>query len=421
MLPYARIAGVLEEIGSASRVDKADIACGFLSELEMDLICPTVRLLTGALWPSWRLKEMGIGQETLIDVIADISLEDVWLLRGTIGEMGTIAEIALKCKSQELLCPEALDALSVYKRLEHISNQTGPGSDYRKAAILRGLLLEASPLEGKYIARTMIGSPLTGLGPKTMISAISLAFDCDYNLVRRAYSFMSELGMLALAAAERKLDEISIKPPRPVRQMLIRPGKTVLPGAYHPRYPGLRVQIHGIKNVFHAYTARLRNITPALAGMFRDMNIEHDFVAEAELIGFQDGRMLDQTDIVRYINRRHLSRRSATSPCLIVYDLLYIDGEDLTKNCYEERRRCLVSVFGVPKGLPFRGLSTAEEMVLECEEDVGGYYRQSIGIGARGLIGHDLYAPYTPGEYGSDVLVRSAEETKMQGLLTKYA
>lgn len=421
MLPYARIAGVLKEIGSASRVDKVDIASGFLSGLEMDLICPSVRLLMGALWPSWRLKEMGVGQETLMDVIAEISQEDVWLLRETVGEMGSIAEMALKRKSQELLCPQNLDALSVYKRLEHISNQTGPGSDYRKAAILRGLLLEASPLEGKYIARTMVGSPLAGLGPKTMISAISLAFDCDHNLVRRAYSFMSELGMLALAAAERKLDEIGIKPPRPVRPMLIRPGETVLPGAYHPRYPGLRVQIHGIKNVFNAYTARLKNITPALAGLFRDMSIEHDFVIDAGLVGFQDGRMLEQADIVRYINRRHLSRRSAVAPCIIVYDLLYIDGEDLTKMGYEERRRRMVSVFGAPKSLPFSGLSTAGGMVLERNEDVGGYYRRSIGTGAKGLIGHDLYAPYTPGEYGSDVLVMAAKEIKMQGQLMEHA
>jgi DNA ligase-1 len=411
MIPYSRIASVLEDTSLAARGDKDDAAFKFLKYLGPDRICPAVRLLMGDLWPSWEPKEMGIGPETLVMALSEISRKDVSLLRNEAGEIGLAAQTALERKSQQQLCQEPLDALSVYERLRHISDQSGPESDYRKAAILRGLLLEASPLEGKYIARTVMGSPLAGLGPYTMISAISRAFDYDYKLVRQAYSFMPELGMLAMAAAKQKLDEIGIAPPMPIRPMLIRPGRMVLPGAYLPRYPGLRVQIHNVENTLYAYTARLKNITPSLSGLFENLDIGHDFVAEACLIGSRDGRIQDEADIVGYINHRQHSRRSRTAPALVAYDLLYIDGENLMGMCYKERRNRMKSVFGVPRSLPFVGLSLAEELVLERQDRVEWYLHKSICSGAKGLIGYDLYASYTPGEYGPCALLKEAEET----------
>jgi DNA ligase-1 len=365
-----------------------------------------VRLLMGELWPSWELKEMGVGRETLLTVLSGTSVENISLLTMNAGEIGLAAQMALKRKSQHQLYQESLDALSVYEGLRHISAQFGPESDYRKAAILRGLLLEASPLEGKYIARTVLGSTLAGLGPQTMVCAISKAFDYDHDLVRQAYSLLPEMGMLAKSAAERRLDGIGISPATPVRLMLLRPGKMVLPGAYLPRYPGLRVQIHKAKNTFYAYTARLRNITPALEGLFGNLDIGHDFVAEACLTGFRGGMIQDEADIVRYINHRQHARRSRTAPALIAYDLLYIDGEDLMEKSYMERRGRMASLLGAANGLPFTGLSISEEMVLERPEDVEGYLHRSICWGAKGLIGHDLHAPYSPGEYGLSVLLK---------------
>jgi len=64
-----------------------------------------------------------------------------------------VAEAALGQKGQHSLFGEPLEALSVYERLRRISVMTGKESEQRKNALLRGLLLDATPLEGKYIAR----------------------------------------------------------------------------------------------------------------------------------------------------------------------------------------------------------------------------------------------------------------------------
>lgn len=362
MQPFRRLASVLEEIGRASRGDKARIASGFLSGLEEDDLVPSVRLMIGNLWPCWEQREMGLGQEIMLNVLGEISLEDVGILRKTAGEMGAVTEAALMRKSQRLLSSGALYSLSVYRDLLRISDQSGPGSDYRKAAILRGILLEASPLEGKYISRAVMGNTIAGLGPMTMISAISNAFGCSRDEVERAYSFMPDLSMIALNALKRRLDDIAIEPPRPIRLVQTQKDNEATE-AYLKRYQGLAVQIHGTQNKFYAYTSRLKNITPALAVLFRDLGIKNDFVAKALLVGFQDGRMLKKGSIISYINRRHFTRRSSISPALIAIDLLYVDGLDLTGSSYAERRKRLISLFGPPKTFPFAGISSAEEII----------------------------------------------------------
>lgn len=362
MHPFGRLASVLEEIGSARGGSKARIACEFLAGLEEDDLNPSVRLMIGNLWPCWELREMGLGQEIMLSVLEEISLEDVGILKKTAGEMGAVAEAALMRKSQRILGSGAMNSSSVYRDLLRISDQSGPGSDYRKAAILRGLLLEASPLEGKYISRAIMGNTIAGLGPMTMISAISDAFGYSRDEVKRAYSFMPDLSMIALNAMKRRLDDVAIAPPRPIKLVQTQKDKPAVE-AYLKRYPGLVVQIHGIRNRFYAYTSRIKNITPALDVLFRDMRIKNDFISEALLVGSQDGRMLKKSGIISYINRRHFTRRSSISPALMAVDLFYIDGEDLTCNSYAERRKRLISLFGSPKPFPFSGISSAEEII----------------------------------------------------------
>lgn len=363
MLLYGRVSSVLEEIGRAARGDKARIASNFLAVLEEDDLATAVRLMAGDLWPCWELREMGLGQEIMLSVLKEVSLEDIQILRKSAGEMGAVTEAALMRKSQRPFSSSALDLSTVYKELLGISDQSGSGSDYRKAAILRGLLLDASPVEGKYISRAVMGSTITGLGPRTMISAISSAFGYGRDDVERAYTFMPDLGMVALAASKHVLDNIVIEPPRPIRLAPLRKHEAAME-AHLKRYPGLDVQIHCTGNKFYAYTSRLKNIAPALSGLFRDLLAKNDFVIEAVLIGFQDGRMLNRSDIIAYINRRHLARRSSINPALIALDLFYIDGEDLTRIGQAERRKRLISIFGSPKPFPFVGISTPEELVL---------------------------------------------------------
>lgn len=406
MLLYAGIASLLEDISRAERHDKVKLAASLLACLQREMLCPCVRLLTGELWPSWKSQEMDMGPEAVAQALEEISTEDVPDLRKTLGEMGLVAEAAARHKSQHPISDEPLEAMRVYRNLSRIASHNGPDSEHRRGAILRGLFLDAQPFEAKYIARTVMRNVLVGLGPQTMIAAISTAFGVKAEEVKKAYDLMPELGLVAEAAYEGTLSQVTIKPSCPVRPMRIRPGKmsnVAVPRAYVPKYPGLSVQVHKLGAEYFVYTMRLRDVTSALSILSKELlNIGHDFIADACLVGFQDSVMISLRDMVSYINRRSLSRRSKIVPALVATDLLYLDEKDLTLLAYVERHKRLEEVLGEPKGIPFTGMSTAEQVVLDEPGDVEKYIANSLQKGLKGLIVRDLLAAYRTGRF-SDV------------------
>lgn len=395
---YSQIAALLEDVSLAPRRQKASLTSEFLIGIEPGMLCPAVRLLYGELWPPWEEREMGIGPESILAALEEVSGEDVLAIRENIREIGRVCEAALQHKSQHPLTKEPLKALSVYNGLRRVSQMNGPDSERRKDAVLKGLFLSALPQEGKYIARTALRSMLTGIGPQTMITALSRAFNSDQDEIQRAYNAMPEMGLVARAAQDGALKQITIQSGRPVRPMIIRPGALATPRAFLPKYTGLKVQLHIARGNCSVFTSHQKNITSALFGLIQQLvGLKDDLIADADLIGFQDGGICSQVEMIKYINRRRLSRKSIISPALMAYDLIYLDGEDLTGLSYMERRRRLLGAFGEPKSMPFRGISPAEEKVLNDEGEVRDYYLQAKRLGGIGLIMRDLGAAYCPG------------------------
>ncbi|MDM7935829.1 MAG: hypothetical protein QUS08_10630, partial [Methanothrix sp.] len=74
---YSLIAEVLEKVSGAQRSQKAELLSSFLSTVGPKLLCPSVRLLLGELWPPWEDREMGIGPEHLSRALEEISEEDI--------------------------------------------------------------------------------------------------------------------------------------------------------------------------------------------------------------------------------------------------------------------------------------------------------------------------------------------------------
>ena len=417
---YCQIAQALQDISQAPRSRKVDLTARLLADQDPEMLCPTVRLLLGELWMPWEEREMGIGPEALMTALAEVSEADVPRLREGMGEMGLVAEAALRRKGQHSLSSEPLQALSVYERLRRISRMSGYESEQRKNALLRGLFLEATPLEGKYIARTALRNMLAGVGHKTMLAALIHALHCDQNRILRAYNLLPDPGSIAGMALNSGLEGISVQPETPINFMIIRSCTAPEFGcesrvfAYLPKYPGLRVQVHKSKGVALIFTSRLRNITMDLNGLSQLLSaIEEDFIVDANLIGYQEGKICSQAEMVKYINRRRLSRRSQISPALLVYDLIYLEGEDVCSRPYLERRKRLVETLGEPKALPFRGVSPAEEKLLENNGAVQDYLALVIEHGGEGLMARDLQAAYCPGVgSGYDFIIRSGERIR---------
>jgi ATP-dependent DNA ligase len=222
------------------------------------------------------------------------------------------------------------------------------------------------------------------------------------------------------------LEGIRVQPRTPVNFMIIRSRRAPefecesRMFAYLPKYPGLRVQVHKSKGVALIFTSRLRNITMDLNGLSQSLSaIDEDFIVDADLIGFQDGKICSQAEMVEYINRRRRSRRCRLSPALLAYDLIYLAREDVCSSPYQERRKRLVEILGEPKALPFRGISPAEEKLLENNEAAQDYLAKVSENGGKGLMARDLQAAYCPGVgSGYDFIIR-AEETTISAIIIR--
>jgi DNA ligase-1 len=413
MFPYARIASALEKISAAPRKEKTRTAAEILSPLEGQILCPAVRLLSGELWPPWETREMGVGPQTVALALEGITDADV----AAAGELGAAVEMALLHRAQRSLARQPLEALFVYEQLQHISLFRGHQSEHRKSSILRGLFQVATPLEGKYIARTAIGSMLAGLGPQTMILAISSAWGCHPAEVRRAYQLLPELGLLAEAARGGKLEEIKMQPTRPVRTMIFPSASPALPGAYLPWAPGLRVQVHKMEKEIYIFTSRLNNIAPALSSLKEKLTqLDQDFIVDAELMAFHEDTIQSTAEVVRYINRRHRARRSKVIAALLAFDLIWREGEDLSGTPFLERHRLLQQMLGESEGLAAKGISAAELKILQGQEEVEEHLQMVQSSGFLGLLAKDINAPYIPGRHSpGDSLIMMGEGTLYGG------
>lgn len=407
---YSRIAQALQEISQAQRSRKIDLASRLLSDIEPEMLCTAVRLLLGELWPPWEEREMGIGPQALMVALAKVSDQDLPTLWERYGDMGQVAEAALGQKGQHLLFCEPLEALAVYERLWRISELNGKESEQRKIAQLMGLFLQATPLEGKYIARTAMRNMQAGIGHMTMTAALSRALNCDQVEILRAFGLMPDLGSIAAMAVSQELKSAVFRPKVPTRFMLFHSHEPTVPGAFLPKYPGLRVQVHKIKKEVIIFTSKLRNITFALNGISRLLGkIEGDYVVDADLIGFYENRngICSHAEMLGYINRRRLSRKSSILPAILAYDLIAQQGEDICGMPYQDRRTRLLSMLGEPKDMPFSGISPAQEKVLRESSAASDFLCQAGMAGARALLERDLQAAYRPGEVAeSDFIIR---------------
>ena len=418
---YSQIASALQEISGSPRGEKADRTSALLRQAaeEPGMLCPVVRLLTGELWPRWEGRIMGIGPEAVTAALADLCDIDLYSELQQKGDMGLVAEEALQHKKQISLFVQPMDALFVYEGLRRISSFKGMDSDQRKIAVLRGLFLLASPQEGKFIARTALRGMQAGLGPRTMMEALSSALACDLSSLARAFGLMPDLGGIAKMACLGRLNEVSIQTNLPLRFMIYSSRDEFYPAAYLPKFPGLRVQVHKTGESVRIFTSQLRDISSSLEGLCQDVGqLKLDFVADADLIGFVDhpsgmgsarSRICGLREMLRYINRRRLTRKSIIQPALLAYDLLSVEGEDICSMAYVDRREKMQEALGLPQKMPFYGISPAEELHLKDREALNDRLRLIEGEGAWGLLSRDPGGTYRPGELAEkDCIIRAA-------------
>lgn len=225
---YRRLVDSYERISETTRrTEMAGILVELLKETPPDLVHQIVYLTQGKLYPEFVPIEMRMAERLTLKAVAQASgssEEGVSSSLASTGDLGGTAQDLLE-KSEHIVEPR-LQVDEVYRKLDEIARTSGTGSIARKIDLLVQLLSRATPIEAKYLIRTVTGKLRLGLADMTLLDALAIAYGGGKGSsadLERAYNLCSDLGQVATAVATDGLKAVRafhLQPGKPIRPML---------------------------------------------------------------------------------------------------------------------------------------------------------------------------------------------------------
>ncbi|MEM2757714.1 MAG: ATP-dependent DNA ligase, partial [Sulfolobales archaeon] len=270
-----------------------------------------------------------------------------------------------------------------------------------KIKLIAGLLIDAEPIEAKYLVRLIEGRLRLGIGDATVLDALAICYggSQDYRvIVERAYNIRADLGNVAKTLALGGIESLKTIKPKvgvPIRPMLAERlnepseilskvgGKAIV----EFKYDGERAQIHKSGNDVWVFSRRLENIThqypdaveAVLSGLkCRECIVEGEIVAidpsTNELRTFQElmhrKRKHDIHEVVKEFPVR-----------LYLFDVLYVDDKDLTLQPISVRKRYLQDIV-----IQSESLRLADSTITDDPNELERFFLKSIENGCEGVV-----------------------------------
>jgi DNA ligase-1 len=402
---YSVIAEIYREIEKTSkRLEIIDLLVNLFKKTRKNIIDKIVYLTQGKLYPDYMGIEIGIADKLAIKAIsmsAGKDLKEVREIHQKIGDVGSAAETILKNRIQATLFSEPLTVLKVYETLNKVTKISGKGSLDLKLKLITSLLNDATPKEARYIVRTITGELRLGVADYTVLDALSIAFTeskINRQYLERAYNMSGDLGLVAKTAAITGLNgikKIKIKLGKPIRPMLaerLEKAKEVidrLDGRCSSEYKldGERVQIH--------YSEKKVSLYPDGLELVKKNIRSKSFIAEAEIVAFNidTGQLLPFQELMHRRRKYGIVEAMKAYPIsLFFFDVIYIDGKDLTNTPYLERR-------GVLEKIVFQNenVKVVPNQYSKNADEMEKFMTEAISEGCEGLIVKDTKSIYRAG------------------------
>jgi DNA ligase-1 len=346
--------------------------------------------------------ELGLNERLAARAIAeavDTPVERVLAVAREVGDLGLTAERLLAAGEPR---PATLEVGVVFDGLHQVAQAQGTGSQGRKLAGLVGLLAQTTPLEARYLVRTVTGSLRLGIGTATILDALAEVHAGGRTarpVLERAYNICSDLSLVAATLVEGGLaavEQMQVRAGNPVRPMLAQrlsePGEILakLGGrcAAEYKYDGIRIQAHRTADgALELYTRRLDRVStqfPEVVELLDQQLKPREAILEGEVVAFDpaSGELRPFQDVMFRRRKYGITEAVRDFPVsMFCFELLYADGEDLTRLPYLERRdRLAQAITGSER---FR-LATAEQ--VSDEQALERVFERAVAEGCEGVI-----------------------------------
>lgn len=406
---FKTFSDICERIKATSKkLEKVGILSSYLQNLDNNTLPIVSRFLSGTIFPKGSHKEVYIGYSTLIDLILEISgsdykgFENVYL---KYGDLGSTAEELFSQKAVLPVVKRELTLNDVYQEFEKMASIMGKKAVEGRKSILRGLLLDASPIEAKYLIKILTGELRIGLTEGLVEEAIAKAFNYNIKEIKKVRLVTGDVGTTTLLAFEKRIHEAKLKPMQPLSYMLAdtMPSANDIEQYYKKelyaefKYDGIRVQAHKLGDRIAIYSRKLEEITDDFPEILEGLKkVHHDLIVDGEIVPFKYNAPLPFHELQRRLRRKKIDSKilNEVPVALFVYDLLYLDERVLLDEPLYERRRILESLaFG-------NSIKISYMKKVKNANEIEELFNLSKKIGHEGLVLKDPSSPYTPGKRG---------------------
>ena len=436
-MKFSELAEYFEKLeATSSRIELTNILSELLKKVPSEEIDKVVYLLQGRVAPFFEPIEMGMADKMVEQAISnayDKPKDEVRKLINHTGDHGLAAE-KLAVGSQFKSQISKLSVIDVYSKLYEIATTSGEGSVEKKVSTLASLLQKLGSKSAKHLVKITLSKLRLGIGDPTVLDALSVAKVGNKSArvdLEQAYNKTSDLGFVAKIywsfdksqafGSEAQARRDKEKALQAIRNIRLQVGKPVRPAlaerlpnaeamikrvgsefAAEPKYDGFRVGVHKKGDRVWMFSRNLESMThmfPDLATAVKEELSKVDSVIfEGEAIAYNPvtEEFLPFQETTKRRRKHSVDEFAQKLPLkLFAFDLLYLNGKDITNLPYSQRRAKLEQIID-KEGV----LLVAKESVLHSADELTKMFEEQISAGLEGVMVKKLDSPYKAGARG---------------------
>ena len=408
---FAELAAAYERLEATSkRLEMRKTLVELIRPIRPPDLARVLYLSQGLLRPEYEGVELGVADSLARRAVATATgTEEAEVARRTkaSGDLGTTASELLAARPASRAGPP-LTVATVYEELTTIAEAKGEGSQDVKVRTLVDLLGRATPLEGKFLVRFVLGTLRVGVREMTILDALAEAFADGSKSARArieaAFNLSSDLGLVAGALVEHGLpglDSIGLEVGRPIRPMLAEREPTLAAvlermggtAALEFKYDGLRVQAHVAANGrVRLFSRRLEEISAQFPELVADLpkalrRLPAIVEGECVPVDADTGEIQPFQLVSKRRGRKYdLDRAQVELPVrLFLFDVLLAAGRPTYSEPFPARRELLASML-----TPNEHVGLAEQRVVTSVDEATAFLDEAVAAGGEGVMAKSI-------------------------------
>lgn len=411
-----------------------------LSKTEID---KGMYLALGTLDAQYKTPKFNIADKLMLRILESTYGTERKTIDKLYSELGDVGDVAFKLAKT---AKADLSITEVYEALLDIAKVEGSGSQDLKILKGKNLLIKLDQTSAKFMVRTILGTTRLGFTELTIIDALSSYLEKGKELseqIEEVYSTHPEIGLLAKRIKEHGIEglkDLGIEPGTPILaqkcQRLTDPEEIIEKmGSVWVEYKfdGTRVQLHMNKEQFikdaevslfesnpkerylvKTFTRNLEettNMYPDIIEAAKRQINATSVILDGEAIGYnkKTGDFLPFQEIMQRKRKHGIAEMAKDIPLkYFVFDILFLNGKDLTKTPLIKRRELL-------KNIITDGDTIVVDSHLETSnaEELQEFFEEAKVKNLEGIIVKKPDSPYQAGARSYSWIKWKKMDTKM--------